>query len=670
MRRALWLLALLLALPAHAADFVAPPLAVGSSWYPEQWPETQWDSDLAAMRKAGLTVVRVGEFAWARMEPEDGRFDFGWLDRAVVAADRHGLKLVLGTPTAAPPIWLQQAHPDILRVGPDGRADIHGTRRQFSVASATYRRYATRIATEMAKRYGHDPRVVGWQIDNEIGLPSFDPEARGLWAQWLAARYGEVESLNRRWTTDYWSQRYQRFDQVPLSLDPEQSPALLLDQKRFMSDLWADYVGEQARAIRAASDRRQFITTNSTAWNDHFNQYRVHRMLDIAAWDDYVPDGRPDWDANALHHDLVRGYLRRNFWVMETQPGAVNWGRLNRSLDPGQTREMAWQAVAHGADAVLYWQWRSALNGQEQYHGTLVGPDGEPMPILAEIARTAAEMQKIGPLLAGTAPASRVAILYAQESRWAIEQQRFHAGYDPVAVMKSWYRPFARAGQPVDVLAPGADFSGHALIVAPALNLIDSRTAKRLVDWVRAGGHLVLGPRSGMKDGDNALWPMRQPGPLAAPLDARVEQFYALDRPVRLEGGGVADIWAERLHAGPRATVRMRYAEGGWLAGQPALVETRVGKGLIRYVGMLADADTQAMLTRSWLSDAGITPIASPGPAIEIALREGGGRRYIFVINHGDTPARQPLPSGTTAIMGDGGAIAAHDVAIFRQDMR
>lgn len=669
MRLALWLL-LLLALPARAADFAAPPLAVGSSWYPEQWPEAQWDSDLAAMRKAGLRVVRVGEFAWARMEPEDGRFDFGWLDRAIAAAARHGLKLVLGTPTAAPPIWLQEAHPDILRIGPDGRADAHGTRRQFSVASATYRRYATRIAAEMAKRYGHDPRVAGWQIDNEIGLPSFDPEARAQWAQWLAARYGDIESLNRRWTTDYWSQRYQRFDQVPLSLDPEQSPALLLDVKRFMSDLWAGYVGDQARAIRAVSDRRQFITTNSTAWNDHFDQYRVHRMLDMAAWDDYVPDGRPDWDANALHHDVVRGYLRRNFWVMETQPGTVNWGRLNRSLDPGQTREMAWQAVAHGADAVLYWQWRSALNGQEQYHGTLVGPDGEPMPVLPEIARTAAEMHRIGPLLAGTTPVSRVAILYAQESRWAIEQQRFHAGYDPVAVMKSWYRPFARAGQPVDVLPPDADFSGHALIVAPALNLIDSATAKRLLDWVRAGGHLVLGPRSGMKDGDNALWPMRQPGPLAAPLDARVEEYYALDGPVRLQGGGAADIWAERLSAGPRATVGLRYAEGGWLAGAPATVETRVGRGLIRYVGMLADADTQAMLTRSWLETAGIAPVASPGPAVEIALREGGGRRYVFVINHGDTPVAQPLPPGMTAVMGDGRTIAAHDVAIFREDMR
>ena len=351
---------------AAAPDpYTAPIPAIGASWYPEQWPEARWDTDLALMRRANFTVVRVGEFAWSRLEPRDGRFDFAWLDRAIAAAARHGIRVVIGTPTAAPPIWLTEAYPDVLRVNEDGSVEGHGERRQFSFASATYRRYATRIAGELARRYGRNPAVVGWQIDNEIGVPSFDREAKAQWALWLAARYGTIDALNRRWTTEYWSQRYDRFDQVPLKSRGPHNPALMLDFRRFVSTVWADYVGVQAAAIRAHADRRQFVTTNSTSWNNNFDQYLVHRDLDIAAWDDYVPNGRPDWAANALHHDLVRGYKNRNFWVMEAQPGRVDWASLNRSLEPGQVREIAWQAVGHGGDAIVYWQWRSAFNGQE-----------------------------------------------------------------------------------------------------------------------------------------------------------------------------------------------------------------------------------------------------------------------------------------------------------------
>ncbi|WP_447764203.1 beta-galactosidase [Sphingopyxis panaciterrae] len=637
--------------------FTAAALTMGSSWYPEQWPEDRWDADLALMQRANFTVVRMGEFAWARMEPEDGRFDFGWLDRAIAAAERYNIRVVLGTPTAAPPIWLTEAHPDVRRMEEDSRVQGHGERRQFSVASKTYRRYAARIAAEMARRYGHNPNVVGWQIDNEIGLETFDPEARAGWAGWLAGRYGTIAELNRRWTTEYWSQRYQRFDQVPLSLGREQNPALLLDVRRFLSSEWHDYVAAQASAIRAHADPRQFVTTNSTAWNNHFDQYRVHQPLDIAAWDIYVPDGRPDWAATALHHDVVRGYKRRNFWVMETQPGHVNWGGNNRSLDPGDTRLVAWQAVAHGGDAVLYWQWRSALGGQEQYHGTLVGSDGEPAVIFDEIARTAAEFAKVGALLAETAPRADVAMIYSQDSRWALEGQRFAREYDPVAVMKSWYRPFHERGVTVDVLPPDAELTKYRLVVAPALNLIDRGAAERMIAYVRAGGHLVLGPRSGMKDGDNALWPSRQPGPLSELLSARVESFHALDETVRVIGNditGIAQTWAESLQS--RSTdvkVLARYVGGAWLAGRAAVVTRKVGAGQITYVGALLDDQGQRKISRYALETAAIEYLPILPPGVELVERTGRGRRYLIAINSSDKPASIPLPHGVRAMAGD-----------------
>ena len=656
-----------------AAPMTAPPLSVGASWYPEQWPEARWDTDLALMERAHLSVIRIGEFAWARMEPSDGAFDFAWLDRAVAAAARHGMKVVIGTPTAAPPIWLTEAHADVRRMEEDGRVQGHGERRQFSVASATYRRYATRIAGALAERYGRNPAVVGWQVDNEIGLESFDPEAKRRWAAWLAARYGTVAALNARWSTEYWSQRYARFDQVPLTLGRDQNPALVLDARRFFSTLWADYVAQQASAIRATADPRQFVTINSTAWNDHFDQYRVHRGLDLAAWDEYVPDGRPDWPALALHHGVVRGYLNRNFWVMETQPGNVNWGANNRALDPGDTRMLAWQAVAHGADAVLYWQWRSAPGGQEQYHGTLVGADGLPMPVYDEVAGLAAELRGAAPLLAGTQPVARVAVIYSQDSRWAIEQQRFARDYDPVAVLRAWYRPFFARGIGVDVVPPDADLGRYDLVLAPGLNVLDAATAERLARYVRGGGHLVLGPRSGMKDGDNALWPQRQPGPLAAMLGARVDQFYALDAPVALAGGGAgsARTWAEALAPTASDTrVLARYGDGnGWLTGRAMAVARRDGRGEIAYVGAILDDAGQDGLSTALLAGVGLAA-APPPPGVEAVERAGRGHRLLVVLNHNAVATTYALPAGARLAFGtlDGGRIGARGVAIFRLD--
>ena len=656
------------------APFEAAPLSIGVSWYPEQWPESQWEADLALMRRAGVSVVRLGEFAWARLEPRDGEFDFGWIDRAVALAGRHGIRVVLGTPTAAPPVWLTEAHPDVLRVNEDGSVEGHGERRQFSFASATYRRYTVRIAGEMARRYGRNPDVVGWQIDNEIGVPSFDREAKARWARWLTARYGTVEELNRRWTTDYWSQRYQRFDQVPLKSKGPQNPALLLDFKRFASFLWAEYVDEQAAAIRTHADRRQFVTTNSTAWNNNFDQYLVHRGLDLAAWDDYVPNGRPDWTANALHHDVVRGYRQRNFWIMETQPGRVDWGALNRSLDPGQTRELAWQAVGRGADAILYWQWRSALNGQEQYHGTLVGPDGQPMPVFDEIARTAREMAAMSRWLKDTQPEkAEVALLYSQESRWAIEAERHSRDYDPVATITDWYRPFADDGYRVDVLPPDADLAGYRLVVAPNLTILSGDTAERLKAYVERGGHLVLGPRSGMKDGDNALWPMRQPGPLGTSLGGRVGYYYPLDGPVAMSaifGDTTAHIWGEVLEPVADDTkVLGRFgSDQGWLSGQPALLRRKVGRGSIAYLGAILDQQGQGRFTRWMITEAAVPrPLMTPVDGVEFMTRARGAERFIIAVNHGETAKRISLPAGAGWLHSDdvqGDMLRPHGVAL------
>jgi beta-galactosidase len=649
-------------------------LHFGVSWYPEQWPESGWDADLARMKSAGFNTIRLGEFAWSRMEPEEGRFDFDWLDRAIAAAEKQGFEIVLGTPTAAPPAWLTEKYPDVLRVDEVGKRAVHGGRRHFSFASARYRRLAARIAAEMASHYGHRASVIGWQIDNEIGPPSFDEAAVAAWHAFLKQRYGTVDALNRRWATQYWSQHYDSFDQVPLRATGQHNPGLLLDFKHFTTATWTDYVDNQVRALRPLIDRRQWITTNTMFWNAGFDHYALHKVVDLAAWDNYIPNGRPDWVANGANHDLVRGYKQRNFWLMETQPGRVDWVPVNRALDPGQVREMAWQAIGHGADAVLYWQWRPARNGQETYHGSLMGQDGTPVPVFAEVARTGAELAEASPLLAGTEPVARVAMLFSYDSRWAIDLQRHHKDFDPVQQFVSLYRPLRVQSQGVAILPPEAELSRYKLVVAPSLNVLTQAQADHLASYVRGGGHLVLGPRSGMKDDANALWPERQPGPLAALLGAEVEQYYALDAPVAVTGSlgtGTASIWAEWLSpkAGDVAVLATYADPGGWLDGKPAAVTRQVGKGRITYLGGWFDDTMLARIAAGLLDQAKIAPVL-PGihPDVEVSEREGGGRRMLVLINHGGEAHEVKLPAGSARVAGtlEGGSLPAHGVAVVK----
>jgi beta-galactosidase len=309
---------------------------LGTAWYPEQWPESRWDADLELMQKAGINMVRVGEFAWSRMEPQDGQYDLDWLDRAVAAAGRHGIYTVIGTPGAAPPAWLTQKYPETLRTMEDGRKDQHGNREQFNWANPKYLEKTRLMAEQLAKRFGHNPWVIGWQIDNEYGNISFDDATKAQFQDWLKARYGTLDNLNTRWTTSYWSETYSNWNQVPIETKYG-NPGLLLSWKRFVSDTWRAYQKNQLDVIRPNS-AHQFITTNMMGWFDGYDHYTVSQDLDLASWDDYVGTGHLDPYRNGAAHDLTRGFLRKNFWVMETQPGSVNWAKVNNLLDKGEVR--------------------------------------------------------------------------------------------------------------------------------------------------------------------------------------------------------------------------------------------------------------------------------------------------------------------------------------------
>lgn len=665
MIRAALAAALLLAGTTPAvADTVAPAgqkqferLWLGSAWYPEQWPEERWAEDLRLMKAQGANVARIGEFAWSRMEPSEGKYDMDWLVRAVRLAAKYDIRIVIGTPTDTPPAWMTEKYPEVSQVTSDGKRVGHGGRRQFSISSQRYRAFSRDIVGRMATALGCESNVIGWQIGNEYTDESYDADARAAWVAWLKQRYATLDALNDAWTTSYWSQTYSDWDQVPFNTD-RGNPGLMLEQKRFITSQWIAFQKNQLDAIRARALPAQFITTNlgGLGWANRFDRYAINRDLDFASWDNYVGTGHLQPDRNGATHDLVRGWKRRNFWVMEIQPGFVNWAPVSNMLYPGETRAMAWQAVGHGSDGVLYWQWRNALNGQETMHGSILGPDGTPLPIYPEIAQIGREFARASPVLAGTSPVSPVAILQDYPSRWAVDFQLHHKDYDQIGVLLTFYRPLKAALGAVDIVeAAAAPLDGYRLVVAPSLNVIDDATAARLAAYVRGGGHLILGPRSGLKDSFNRLATQRQPGPLAELLGGRVEQFYALDEEVAV-GGGKARIWAEDLSAGAADTkVLLRYGKAnGWLDGHPAAITRTVGKGRITYLGALVDDMLMKGFVDEALAGAGV-PRAFAVPAhVELMTREGSGRTVSILINHGRARRSVALPHPMTDVLAGG----------------
>jgi beta-galactosidase len=658
---------------ATATDFPGkPPILLGAAWYPEQWPESRWDKDLALMEAAHITVVRVGEFAWSAMEPSEGHYDFVWLDHAIADAARHHICVVLGTPTAAPPDWLTTKYPQTLRVDENGGRAEHGNRQQFSFIDPTYRRFAHDIAEQMALHFGHNPNVVGWQLDNEYAEADFGPSARRQFHAWLGKKYGTIANLNQQWATAYWSQTYDNFDEIPVRASGE-NPALLLDWKRFVSETWKSYSVNQISAIRPHADPRQYITTNTMGWFDGFDEYTVNSVLDVAAWDDYIDSDTYDYLGNGALHDLARGYKMKDFWVMETEPAFVNWRSTNVPLKKGQVRDMAWQAIGHGANTVEYWQWRAAPNGQEEYHGTLVGADGTPKPVYYPIQQVGEEFAKAGPALAGTTPHSQVALVNDFDSRWAIDFQRHSAAFDPVAEMMAFYYPLRTQAQAVDVISINTPLDGYKLVELPALNVISQSIADRLMAYVRQGGQLLLGPRSGMKKEDDGLQPERQPGPLVSFLGGRVDQFYALDYDVPLSGdlgSGTANIWAEQLSVqSPDTKVLLTYGKSnGWLDDQPAVITRQVGKGSITYVGARLNSTLMDHLTARLLQKADVQPIVPNAPdGVEVCRRSGhdpsgADKSVLILINHNTAPERVSLPSPMHDLIGDQGSLSSVDL--------
>ncbi len=645
-------------------------MKLGVCYYPEHWPEELWADDARRMADLGITWVRIGEFAWSRIEPEPGRFDWDWLDRAVETLAAAGLKIVMCTPTATPPKWLVDAHPDMLAVDAEGRPRGFGSRRHYCFSSPPYRAECARITGAIAGRYGHHPAVGAWQTDNEFGCHdttiSYSANAAGRFRTWLAQRYQSPDALNRAWGNVFWSQEYRDFSEVepPNLTVTEANPSHRLDYNRFASDEVVSFNRLQTDIIRRLSPGRD-VTHNFMGFYTEFDHFAVGADLDLATWDSYplgfleqfwFPDadkarylrqGHPD--VSAFHHDLYRGVGHGRWWVMEQQPGPVNWARYNPAPLAGAVRTWTWEAFAHGAEVVSYFRWRQAPFGQEQMHAGLNRPDNVLAPGGEEAAQVAAELADLGEL----APCARapVALVFSYEADWQIGLQPHAKGFRWLELAFEMYSALRRLGLDVDVVPPDGDFTGYRLVVAPSLPILEPATLEALA---ASGAVVLFGPRTGSRTRDGHIPAPLAPGPLQTRMPfkvTRVESLRPGAGPDVTAGGRVLKgrLWREVIET--RLPSLAAFEDGG-----PAWVS----QNLWHYLATWPEAALMDLVMSRVALEAGLEVIALEEG---VRLRTRGDLRFAF--NFAPEPRRTPAPADASYVLG-GPDLAPAGVATWR----
>ena len=636
-------------------------MQLGVCYYPEHWPEDLWAEDARRMVEAGMSRVRIGEFAWSRIEPDPGRFDWGWLDRAIAVLDQAGLGIILGTPTATPPKWLVDTLPDMVAIDQLGRPRRFGSRRHYCFSHAGYRREAARITRAVAQRYGQHPAVVAWQTDNEYGchdtVQSFSVAAGAAFRLWLAERYGTIERLNAAWGNVFWSMEYRSFDEVDLPnlTVTEANPAHWLAFRRFSSDQVVSLNRAQVDILRELSPGRD-VVHNFMGFFTEFDHHKVAADLDAVGWDSYplgfldsfrfsaadkltyARQGHPD--IAAFHHDLYRGCARGGrWWVLEQQPGPVNWARHNPAPLPGMVRLWTLEALAHGAELVSYFRWRQAPFGQEQLHAGLLRPDSDPAPGLAEAAQAKIDIEQLGPL--GPPPKS-VALIFSYEADWVTGIQPQGQGLSALWAAFDCYSALRKLGLDIDILPPGAALDGYALCVIPCLPIAPAELEASLATF---SGQVVIGPRSGSRTEEFEIPKGLPPGEL---FPARVVRVESLRPGLRHQADGFAiELWLEHLETNAEAE----------LVAQDGTVAVWRNRNR-RYLAAWPTADLASLVMARAVADAGLATCALPEG---LRLRRTGDHTFVF--NYSAEPITLPTAIRGKMVLGDrllgSGAIAA-----------
>jgi beta-galactosidase len=604
-------------------------MKLGVCYYPEHWSDKNWETDAKEMYKAGISIVRIAEFAWAKIEPEEGKYKWDWLDQAVETLATAGHHIVLCTPTAAPPAWIISAHPDILPVDEEGRRRRFGSRRHYCPNNKTFHEYSKRIARAMAERYGNHPAVIGWQIDNEFGCyfaRCYCDTCTTEFQRWLETKYEALKTLNERWGTDFWSQTYDRWSQIePHNLTvAEPNPSHVLDFYRFSSDAWMVYQQLQIDTLREIISPQQFITHNIISGNTTIDYHDLSRNLDFISWDSY-PTGYAETESQGVYstddvipayahdvgdplitgffHSLTRGLKQAPYWIMEQQTGAINWSIYNTGVRPGALRLWTWQAAASGAEATVYFRWKASRFGLEQHHAGLRNHDGSADFGYDDLLTIKSERQELDGFVAQPLKTD-IGVLLDYSTLWALEMQPHRKDFAYLKHLFVFYRACKSLGLEADIISPQADLSRYKILLAPNVFLANENLAKRLSDFAAQGGTLMLGVRSGFKDKHNVVTEEPLPGVFRDLVGARVAKWHALppkiSYPIQCE---IADFepditfWAEALEPAVGTKSLAKYISAPF-EGSAAITQKSYGEGQVIYCGIYPRLEQAVALLR------------------------------------------------------------------------
>ena len=656
----------------------------GAYYYPEHWDESQWERDLKQMHELGFEFTHFAEFAWAQLEPQEGVYDFSWLDRAVALAAKYDLKVVMCTSTATPPVWLSCKYPEILLKSEDGTVQDHGARQHASFASPVYRKLAYRMIEELARHYGNDSRIIGWQLDNEPAVQfDYNQAAEEAFREFLKEKYHyNIQELNAAWGTAFWSEVYSRFEEITLPKTAQMfmNHHQILDYRRFAAKQTNDFLNEQCRLIKKYA-KNQWVTTNYIPDYDK-GHIGGSKDLDFVSYTRYMVYGdnegigrRGYRVGNPLRIAMANDFFRPvngTYGVMELQPGQVNWGSINPQPLPGAVRLWLWSVFAGGSDFICTYRYRQPLYGTEQYHYGIVGTDG--VTVTPGGREYEQFMKEIRSLRKDYRPKEdkpetylkrKTAILWNPENYWSIDRQKQNATWNTFAHVDKYYRTLKSYAAPVDFISEEKDFSQYPVMIVPAYQLADKELVARWKKYVEEGGNLVLTCRTAQKDRFGRL-PEAPFGSMIDELTGNHMEFYDLLLPqdpgqVKMDGKVYTwNTWGEILQPGASNEVWATYTNE-FYEGKPAVTFRKLGKGSVTYIGVdSSDGALERQVLDKLYSRLQIEVMNLPY-GVTMEYRNGLG----IVLNYSDQPYQFALPQGAKVLIGTPN-IATAGVLVFK----
>lgn len=654
---------------------------IGADYYPEHWPRERWETDAKLMEAANFNIVRLAEFAWIKMEPHEGEYDFSWLDEAIDLLGSHGVKSIVCTPTATMPKWLFDKYPEVVAINREGHREVFGNRQINCFSSGTYRLMSQKITTAMARHFAGNPNVVGWQLDNEFWGPyCYCNTCERTFQNWLRKKYGTIENVNEQYGTIFWGQCYRDFSEIHLPRHKSSNPSLDLDYKRFHSENVVSFAQEQTRIIRDTCPGH-FVTHNMMGFAVNIDYYDLGKQLDFVAYDYYYNYGESNWEthvegciSSGAGLDFTRGIKQQNFWIMENSAGATGWEMYGRNLRPGEIRRMTFQNVAHGADGQVWFRWRTARHGTEQYWHGLLGHDGVAARRYNEAGAVAGELKKLFNEIEGSVVRSDVGLVMDYDDRWAFLLQKNSPEFDYCRNANRIRTAFVKHGVNVDYLRPEDDLKGYKCIILPTKYILTEAYAEKIKAYVAEGGVLLTTFRSGVKDEVNVPHELVLPGLLREVTGVRVEEYETIpkDHPYTVKfkdetfQATVLADWA----IAEQAQILATYNEES-LEQYAALTVNPYGAGSAYYMATVIDDKLLAKLVTTLIEKTGIVEYGLLPHGLEVCTRSDDKARYVFVINHGSADQHLPI-KGMDLISGrtvDGQLnLAAGDVAVVKVD--